>query len=158
MITVTLDNPGFGQDSPGLVMVANWIHLVPLTLQRAARNEAPLLVADFLSAEMNQSNAFVAAQNTMHVSFKTRVDLLASAGSAITIEGLTGSVLPSNAALAVCVWPTDCPPARRIAEQCCDALNPGGNGTLATTGAWSQPSTLNPHPSTPTLQIGRAHV
>lgn len=127
LITVTLDNPAGGQDSPAVSMQANYIHMVPMTLARAARNAAPLLVADFLSSQINQSNAFVAAENTMHVSFKTRVDLLASAGSSITIEGLTGSVLPSNAALAVCVWPTDCPVARREAALCCDPAHPAGN-------------------------------
>ena len=64
------------QFSPEIMLSSDELHLLDRVIDRGMKNSAPLLIAGFLSASMNQSNPFMGNQNRLFFSFTTTVSLM----------------------------------------------------------------------------------
>ena len=103
-ISFELINPDRGQESPNIyISILNPSlsapAVLPTLVQKAAGDESPLFVLDFLIKHIAQSTPSVLASNTISVSliFRTGVQ----AGSLLIISGLTGSLTPDTHDLAL---------------------------------------------------------
>jgi len=122
------------QFSPDVTLQASPIVLIPRQVDRGSDNSAPLLIAGFLKASLNQSNPFMGNRNRIFFSFSTTVSLLASEGVRVRLSGLTGSLTANTTDLLIC--DQGCMPRDNVedVEQCCvSATNASSpNSTAAT--------------------------
>ena len=107
------------QFSPQITLTASPILFIPRQVDRGSDNSAPLLIAGFLKASLNQSNPFMGNQNRLFFSFSTTVSLLSSESARIRLSGLKGSLTATTTDLPIC--DQQCMPSGDVdaVEQCC---------------------------------------
>jgi hypothetical protein len=134
VLQFNVTNSMSAQFSPDVSLQASPIVLIPRQVDRGSENSAPLLIAGFLKASLNQSNPFMGNRNRLFFSFSTTVSLLALEGVRVRLSGLTGSLTANTTDLLIC--DQGCRPSDNVedVEQCCvSATNASSpNSTAAT--------------------------
>ena len=137
-----LTNPLCAQFSPEVVMTAGPILFLPRMVQPGALNSAPLLIAGFLTASINQSNSFMGNDNRLFVSFSSTVGLLVEDVSVLRVSGLTGSMTFSTNGLAICDQGCAANDDFEAVERCCSEKlglsNTNNNRRMGISGSWDQ--------------------
>jgi len=129
-IQFVLTNSLKAQFSPEIIITAGPIHLLPRIVQYGAENSAPLLIAGFLTASINQSNPFMGNENRIFVSFTTTVGLLVDDGAQVRVSGLLGSMTPNTTKLAICDEKCDPDDDVEAVDQCCSKQLDRSNSTV----------------------------
>ena len=119
VLQFNVTNSMSAQFSPDMSLQASQIVLIPRQIDRGSDNSAPLLIAGFLKASVNQSNPFMGSRNRLFFSFLTTVSLLPSEGARVRLSGLTGSLTANTTDLLIC--DQRCMPSDNVeaVEQCC---------------------------------------
>ena len=97
--TFTIQNSAQGQRSPQVYIEATYPYISQTEMNSSLGNQAPLLIAGFITKVIGQSNPSCSVNNTLSVTLAN----FASLGneSAVTITGLTGSATLNNTGLPI---------------------------------------------------------
>eukprot|EP00961_Rhodomonas_salina_P164180 2211408-Rhodomonas_salina.1 len=119
-IDVQLRNPLQGQEAPLLLVSASGITILEQIVAHDEGSRAPLLIGDFLLAEMYQMNPFIGGHNTINVTFVTRIDLPASSSPLITFSGMVDMFEENVSSIPICVIEYECVHMESSTGGCCD--------------------------------------
>jgi hypothetical protein len=98
-VSFVLQNPASGQDSPPVNISCGYFNLAPRAMIPAVGNQAPLLIASFMTKSIGQSTPSASVQNTITLTLITRTEF--PRGAFFTLAGLDGITQPSTASLSL---------------------------------------------------------